>query len=67
MRPGASEAEIKAAYHRLAQKYHPDRNPGFQDEANEKQCKTAIAAADASPSATDTFADFIEDEITCTP
>ncbi len=32
----ATEAEIKAAYRRLAATYHPDRNPGFQDAANEK-------------------------------
>jgi hypothetical protein len=31
----ATEAEIKASYRRLAAN-HPDRNPGFQDAANEK-------------------------------
>jgi hypothetical protein len=33
---GATDAEIKAAYRRLAAMYHPDRNPGFQEAANEK-------------------------------
>lgn len=32
----ATDAEIKAAYRRLAATHHPDRNPGFQDAANEK-------------------------------
>lgn len=31
--PGATNAEIKAAYRRLAQRYHPDHNPGFTLEA----------------------------------
>lgn len=32
----ASNGEIKAAYRRLAALFHPDRNPGFQDAANQR-------------------------------
>jgi len=38
----ASEAELKKAYRRAAQKYHPDRNPDNSEAENKfKECKEA--------------------------
>jgi len=33
---GASESEIKSAFKKLARIWHPDKNPGHEDEANKK-------------------------------
>jgi len=42
---GASEADIKKAYRKLAMKYHPDRNKGRKDaEARFKEAKEAYEA-----------------------
>ena len=39
---GASDAELKKAYRKLAKKYHPDTNPG--DKEAEKKFKEASEA-----------------------
>ena len=45
LEPGASDDEVKAAYRRLAKKYHPDRNPG--NKAAAEKMNEINAAYDA--------------------
>lgn len=46
----ATEAELKLAYRRLVGLYHPDHNPGFQDEAHAKMRELNEAYAEARAS-----------------
>jgi len=36
VKPDASESEIKKAFYKMAQKWHPDKNPDKKEEAEEK-------------------------------
>ena len=56
LQSNASDAEVKAAYRRLAALYHPDRNPGFQAAATErlKALNAAYAAITTSRRQTST-------------
>lgn len=56
--PGASEAEVKAAWRRLVSRWHPDRNPGAAALARMQRINRSfeairargfVAAADAEP------------------
>lgn len=32
VKPGDDDKKIKVSYYKLAQKYHPDKNPGFEEK-----------------------------------
>jgi len=36
VKPDASESEIKKSFYKLAQRWHPDKNPDNKEEAEEK-------------------------------
>src|SRR5438132_3460511 len=57
---GASEADVKKSYRKLAQKYHPDANPG--DTAAEEKCKEVPHAYDvrSDPKTRKEYDDFRE-------
>ena len=57
---GASEADVKKSYRKLAQKYHPDANPG--DTAAEEKFKEVSHAYDvlSDPKTRKEYDDFRE-------
>jgi molecular chaperone DnaJ len=62
LRPGASEAQVKSAWRRLASQWHPDRNPSAAaidrmqriNQAIEQIRRSGFATADPSADASDT-------------
>ena len=44
LKPGASEAEVKAAWRRLVSQWHPDRNPGAGAVARMQRINQAFEA-----------------------
>ena len=51
VKPSDSATDIKRAYYKLANKWHPDKNPGHQELATKIFKKLGEAYAALSPSA----------------